>query len=101
MSVVVMDAHLGLQEVDMPGVGGREVNIVQWTGGTLLVVGVLVFVGYGVYCLSQDFFGSPDVPLPIQVAVPTSVVGILVLLGAVGVERLRRRKREQLGEVEY
>ena len=86
--------------MEKPG-NSKELKIAVWTGGTLTVVVALVVVAYGIYYASQEFFGSPDVPIAIQVAVPVAVVGAVILLGVVLVERLRRRKQEGFQEVEY
>ena len=60
-----------------------------------------MLVGYCVYYLSKVFFESRSVPLPIQIAIPAIVVGFLLVLGAVLLERLRSGKREQFKEVQY
>ncbi len=72
-----------------------------WLGGSVAVAGALVLIGYGVYYFTRSFFGSSGVPIPIQVAVPAVVFGVLVLLIAAFVDRLRGRKREELEEVKY
>ena len=85
----------------MRGSRGGEANVTVWLGGILVVAGALALLGYGLYYSTQEFFGSTDVPLLVQVAVPAVVVGVVVLLGTVLVERVRRRKRERFEEVEY
>lgn len=79
----------------------RDARTPLWVGGGLLIVGMLVLVGYAVYYLSRDFFGSPDVPVAVQIAVPAIVVGAIILLAAAIADRVRRRKRERFEEVDY
>ena len=72
-----------------------------WLGWSLALAGGLVLVGYAVYYFTRSFFGSSGVPIPIQVAVPAVVFGVLVLLIATIVDHLLRRKKESLSEVKY
>ena len=81
--------------------GSGEQKVALWIGGALAVAGGLVLVGYAVFYFSRAFFGSPDVPLPVQVAVPAVVGGILILIVTALAERLRRRKKESLEEIDY
>ncbi len=76
-------------------------TVVLWAGGVLVVAGALVLLGFGLGSFAGDLFGSTDVPLAIQIAVPAVVLGALILLGWVLIERLRSRDREHLGEVDY
>jgi hypothetical protein len=78
-----------------------ESRFALWTGGVLAAAGVLTLVGYGLYYFVRGFFGSSDVPLPIQVAVPTIALGMLVLLIAALVDRRRQGRRERIQEIEY
>ena len=80
---------------------GKPARVAIWLGGLSAIAGAAVLLGYGLVRLSRDFFGSPDVPLPIQIAVPALAVGILVILVGVLAERLHRRKQDQLEGVEY
>ena len=80
---------------------GGYMRILVWLGGSMAATGALVLVGYCVYYLSKVFFGSRSVPLPIQIAIPAIVVGFLLVLGAVLLERLRSRKQEQFEEVGF
>ena len=80
---------------------GTESKIALWVGGTIVVAGTLVLAGYGVYAFSREFFGSPDVPLAVQVAVPAMLVGVIILLGAALMDRLRHRKQEHFKEADY
>ncbi len=76
-------------------------KVAVWIGGILVLAGALVLLGYGVYYFSQEFFGAEDVPLAIQVALPAIVVGVVVLVVAVLLERLRGGKGEEFKGVKY
>jgi hypothetical protein len=67
----------------------------------LVVAGLAVLVGYGVYETLRAIFTESDVPVLIQVAVPVCVAGAVILLGATLIQRMKRRKQDGLEEVEY
>ena len=48
----------------------RTVSALVWLGGTLLAVGSLVLVLYGLYYFSVDFFESDDIPQGVKIAAP-------------------------------
>jgi|SaaInl8_120m_RNA_FD_contig_31_1536731_length_1006_multi_3_in_0_out_0_2 hypothetical protein len=79
----------------------RTVSALVWLGGTLLAVGSLVLVLYGLYYFSVDFFESDDIPQGVKIAAPAAVSGTGVLLAAVIVQRLRKRGHERFEEAEY
>ena len=65
------------------------------------VLGALAVVGYTLYEFVRELYVDSDVPLPVQLGIGAVALGMIVLVGTVLVDRLRRRKRERLGEVEY
>ena len=64
-------------------------------GFCLVIVGILVVVGYMFYY----FITTSDLPLPIRVAVPAVVVGFLILLASVGIDRYRATHKENFKEI--
>jgi len=78
-----------------------EGKVALWLGVILTVTSTLVLIGYGLYYFARDFLGSSDIPIAVRVAVPVAAAGILVLLGVVIADRMRRKRYEQFGEVEY
>ena len=71
----------------------------KWLGAVLIIVSGLVLAGYGGYFFAQEFFDSPDVP--VAIAVPAMVVGIVILAAIAIADRWRSRKKETFTEVEY
>ena len=57
--------------------------------------------GYGVYEFGREFFGDSDVPVAMQIALPATVIGLVVLLVTVVKDRMKNRKDENLKEVKY
>ena len=86
---------------EMGDASTRETKVAVRLGGLMVLAGALVVLGYGVYYFSKVFFGSHDIPLPVRVAVPAVVVGFLLVMVAVLLERLRSGKREKFEEVEF
>ena len=70
-------------------------------GGIVLGVSLSIVCGYAAYFFIVDVFGDTDVPLALRAAIPASVLGVLVLLGAALVDRLRNRKHEDLEGADY
>ena len=79
----------------------RGTKTVIGIGMWLVVAGLAVLVGYGVYETLRAIFTESDVPVLIQVAVPVCVAGAVILLGATLIQRMKRRKQDGLEEVEY
>ena len=79
----------------------RGTKTVIGIGMWLVVAGLAVLVGYGVYETLRAIFTESDVPVLIQVAVPVCVAGAVILLGATIIQRMKRRKQDGLEEVEY
>ncbi len=63
---------------------------------TLIGIGVLVLIGYGV----KGFFLNADIHLLIRIAVGVIGAGILVLIGVAIKDRLKKAKTEDFKEVE-
>jgi len=64
----------------------------------------LVLIGLGVLALigwwTQAFFTASDIPLIIRIAVGAIGVGVLILIGVVIKDRLKKKKGEDFKEVE-
>ena len=76
-------------------------NLLLWIGGILFGAGALVMIGHGVYTVGQEFFGNSDVPIAFQIALPATVIGLVVLLIAVAKDRMKHSKDEELKEVKH
>ena len=72
-------------------------------GAILVIAGVAVMLGYPVYYvfkfLYTETFISSSVPLPIRIAIPAVILGIILLFVAVGWDRYRKSKKERFEEV--
>ena len=79
----------------------RGTKLAVGIGMWLVVAGMAALVGYGVYETLRGIFDEPDVPVLIQVAIPTCVAGAVILVGATLIQRMKRRKQDGLEEVEY
>jgi len=62
----------------------------------LIGLGILALIGWGV----QDFFTDSSVPLLIRIAVGAIGAGVLVLIGVVIRDRVRKAKTDDFKEVE-
>lgn len=76
-------------------------KIAQIVGGVLIVGGLLVLFGYGLNEAVGDFFESSDIPVAVKVALPTVVLGFMVLIVVVIVERFKSRARDSFKEADY
>jgi hypothetical protein len=63
----------------------------------LIGLGVLALIGWGV----QGFFMAGDVPLLAKIAVGAVSVGVLILIGVVIKDRLKKAKTDEFKEVKY
>ena len=70
-------------------------------GIVLIVAGLGILLGYGLYGAFTALVGAEEVPLPIRIAVPAAAVGLIAVVAAVLVDRQRRRKAETFEEVDY
>lgn len=52
----------------------------KYVGIFLVVVGVSVAAGYGIFLLGKGFFTNQDIGMPIRVAVPAVVLGLVLWL---------------------
>lgn len=71
---------------------------ILWVGGILFVGGLLTIVGWWLYWVLR---AVTDIPLPVAVGLVSMALGLLVLLGAAVVDRLRERRADSLQEVEF
>ena len=79
----------------MNGSGSKlAIRIGVW----LMIAALAALAGYAVYLAVRDLFTEPDVPLAIRVAVPVVIAGALMLFGAVFVQKIQRRKQENVEE---
>ena len=62
-------------------------------GGFLLVVGLGILVGWGLYWFFRLAFLS--LPLPVKIAIAAIAVGLIILLASLGWERYRASKEEK------
>ena len=76
-------------------------NIASRIGGVLLVVGLVVLTGYGVYFFSTEFLTNEGVPLGVRLPMMVALAGALVLFAAVLGQRLRARRNENLEGAEF
>ena len=76
-------------------------KLVEKAGLVLIVAGLGALVGYGLYQTFTALAGAEDVPLLIRIALPAAAVGLVFVVVAVLVDRLRRRKAETFEEVDY
>ena len=57
--------------------------------------------GYGLNEGVRDFFESSDIPVAVKVALPTVVLGFVVLIAVVIAERFKSRARDDFKETDY
>ena len=62
----------------------------------LIGLGILALIGWAV----QGFFMASEIPLLIRIAVGAIGIGVLVLIGIVIKDRLRKARTEDFKEVE-
>ena len=72
----------------------RKLGIIFFLGGLALLV---AFSGYE---MTKDFFQDADVPLAIRIALPAIIVGFILLLASLALERYRAKKKERFKEVD-
>ncbi len=70
-------------------------------GVWLMIAALAVLAAYTGYVTIAGIFTEPDTPIAIQVAIPALVAGSLILLAAAFVQKMKRRKQEDVEEVEY
>ena len=75
-------------------------SIVQRAAAVLIIGGLLVIVGYGLYYMLVGLYSDIDAPLAIKVAVTAILAGTALLLLYVAVDRIRTSKRESFEEVD-
>ena len=62
----------------------------------LIGIGILVLIGWAV----QGFFMAADIPLLIRIAVGAIAAGVLVLIGIIIKDRIKKAKTDDFKEVE-
>ena len=72
-----------------------------WAAGIVLGGGLAVLAGYWAFIVLSALFDSPDVPLPVKVAVPAALAGGAALLAIAVIQRIRNEKEENIEGVEY
>lgn len=63
---------------------------------TLIAIGILVLIGWAV----KGFFMAADIPLLIRIAVGIIGAGVLLLIGIVIKDRIKKGKSDDFKEVE-
>ena len=71
----------------------------NFLGFALVIVGILLIAGLALYYFVTSFFNG-DAPIALKVAVPAVVIGLLVLLASVIIDRYRATNTENFKEVE-
>lgn len=61
---------------------------------TLIITGSLVLSGYGAYHSFDSFFKESTVSIPVKVAAPVVLAGVIILLLVVLKDRITARRRE-------
>ena len=75
-------------------------SMVQRAAAVLIIGGLLVIVGYGLYYMLDGLYSDVDAPLAIKLAVTALLAGIALLLLYVAVDRIRTSKSESFEEVD-
>ena len=71
-------------------------------GALLLVVGALIVMGYFVVRVIPWFLSTSDINAVLKLAIASCVIGIVVLVVVVLIERLRgQRRNPRIEEIEY
>lgn len=52
----------------------------KYLGIFLIIVGLVIAAGYGIFLLGKGFFTNTDIGIPFRVAIPVIVVGFVVWL---------------------
>ena len=75
-------------------------SLVQRAAAALIIGGLLVIVGYGLYYMLDGLYSDINAPLAIKVAVTALLAGIALLLLYVAVDRIRTSRGESFEEVD-
>ena len=70
-------------------------------GAVLLFSGAMVVVSYWVYFTGRTLFTSNDIPLPIRIAIPVLVVGLVMVSGSIYIQNRKNREHDLIEEIEY
>ena len=66
--------------------------MLQKTGMFLIIAGIIIGVGYGVY---QFFASFASIPLLLRIAIAVFIAGLIVSLIALGFDRYKESKKEK------
>ena len=69
-------------------------RFVRVLGLILLISGILLFVGFGLY----KFFEAKDTPLIIRIGSTGVILGIVLILISLIKERIKESSKDQLGD---
>ena len=75
-------------------------SLVQRAAAVLIVGGLLVIFGYGLYYMLDGLYSDVEAPLAIKVAVTAILAGTALLLLYVAVDRIRTSKSESFEEAD-
>lgn len=67
----------------------------KYIGLSLFSVGILLVIGYGLFDFFKEIWMDPDFPLLIRIGLPLIILGLLVLISALMIERLTDSKKEK------
>ena len=74
---------------------------VQWLAFAAIVGGVLILGGYWIYLVLKGIFGSDEVPVLIQVAIPAIGLGCVALIVVAVIQRLGEKEKNHIKEIEH
>jgi len=60
----------------------------KYLGAVLLLVGIILLLGFGIYEFMSDF----SIPIIVKVGIVALVLGILVIIGALIIEKIRDKR---------
>lgn len=69
-------------------------------GWILLSIGVVLLLGFGLFCLIKDFFLAPAEPLLVKIGVGAGGLGLIVLLVSIIRERLFAYRHDRYKEIQ-
>ena len=60
----------------------------KYLGAGLLLVGAILLLGFGIYQFMSDF----SIPIIVKVGIIALILGVLVILGALIIEKIRDKR---------
>ena len=70
-------------------------------GATLFGLGISILAVYGFYIIFSALYSDRNIPVFIRVAGPVVILGLLLVIAALGLDRYRARQLENFEETEY